>query len=123
MNRSVRVTSTAAARAPFQVGQHQVTLLVLGDILGGGESLVGAVPGLGGVPGDGVGAGQCLVGEGQVPVADAVLLAQLQDPAGVVPQRLDRQSAAACYLPDGQQPRLFPLHSGHGRALPRGRVN
>src|SRR5690348_16967511 len=82
-----RVTGLPVPRLPgnrLQIGEHQVAVLVVGDVLGGSEGLVGAVPGLGGVPGHGVGAGQCLVGEGQVPVADAVLLADLQDPAGVV---------------------------------------
>jgi hypothetical protein len=36
------------------------------------------------IPRGGVGAGQRLVGEGQVDAADAVLLAQVQDRAGVM---------------------------------------
>src|SRR4029077_3103934 len=68
----------------LQVGEHQIAVLVVGDVLGHGQGPVGELAGPGGVPGDRVRAGQRLVGEGEVPVADAVPLAEVQDPAGVV---------------------------------------
>src|SRR5580692_9184232 len=68
----------------LQVGEHHVALSVFGDVLGGGQGLVGVFPGLTGVPGDSVSTGKRLVGEGEVPVPDPVLLAQVQDSAGVV---------------------------------------
>jgi hypothetical protein len=89
----------------FQVGQDQLAILVLGDITGGGQGPVGVLPGLDLVSGDRVGAGQGLVGEGEVEVPDAVLLAQVQDPAGVVQRGLGPAEDRPC-PPWWQPPRV-----------------
>jgi site-specific DNA recombinase len=72
----------------LQVGEDQVALLVSVDVLRGSQGLVGVLPGLAGLPGDRVRPGERLVGEGEIPVPDAVLLADVQHPAGVVQRRL-----------------------------------
>jgi hypothetical protein len=92
----------------LQIGQQQVTVLAVGNARGGGQGLVGAVPGRAGLPGDGVAAGQRLVGEGQVEVADAVLLAQVKDPARVMQRGL---GPAEDRVDAGDQP--FPASQVH----------
>jgi glycopeptide antibiotics resistance protein len=72
----------------FQVSQQQLAVRVFGDVLRGGQRLVGVSPGPARVPRDGAGTGKRLVGKGEIPVLDAVLLAQVQHPASVVQRRL-----------------------------------
>ena len=92
----------------LQIGQQKVTVLAVGNARGGGQGLVGAVPGRAGLPGDSVAAGQRLVGEGQVEVADAVLLAQVKDPARVMQRGL---GPAEDRVDPGDQP--FPASQVH----------
>jgi hypothetical protein len=34
----------------FQVGEHQIAVFVVGDVIGGGQGPVGELPGLAGIP-------------------------------------------------------------------------
>ncbi|HLK76592.1 MAG TPA: DMT family transporter [Streptosporangiaceae bacterium] len=92
----------------LQIGQQKVAVLAVGNARGGGQGLVGAVPGRAGLPGHGVAAGQRLVGEGQVEVAEAVLLAQVKDPACVMQRGL---GPAENRVDPGDQP--FPASQVH----------
>ena len=68
--------------------EHQLAVLVLGDVLGGRERLLGERARLLGVAGDRMPAGERLVGEREIPVADAVLLADVEAALRVVQARL-----------------------------------
>ena len=87
----IAITVTAPVRLPvprlagngFQVGEDQVEVFAVGDTLGGRQGLVGVLPGPVSAPGDRAGPGQRLVGEGQIEVADVLLPAEIENPAGV----------------------------------------
>lgn len=79
---------TRLARYGLQVREHQGAVFLVGDVGYGSEGPVRVVPCLPGFPGHRVGAGEGLEGERQVPVGDAVVLADVQDPLRVVPRGL-----------------------------------
>jgi pimeloyl-ACP methyl ester carboxylesterase len=100
------------ARDGLQVGEHQGPVFLVGDVVSGGEGPVGVVQCLSGFPGYRVGAGEGLVGERQVPVVDAVLLADVEVPLRVVHRGLGP-------VEDGVDARDLPFAAGQVR---RGRL-
>ncbi len=101
VSRSARTRSRSSASAIF------------GD---GGQGQVGMGAGLPEITGDGVGPGCRLVSERQVPDPDAVLLADLQDPAGVVQRGLAPADASTCPTASTVTGRQTGRRSRHGRS-------
>jgi pimeloyl-ACP methyl ester carboxylesterase len=96
----------------LQVREHQGAVLLIGDVFGGGEGPVRVVPRLSGFPGHRVAAREGLEGESQVPVVDAVVLADVQ-----VPVRVEQRGLGPAE--DGVDTRDLPFAA---REVRRGRL-
>jgi hypothetical protein len=112
-----------SGRERLKIPEHNLAVIVLGHLPARAPRQLGPPSRLGQVTGQRAGPGQCLIGEGQVEIGDALALADLQDLPGMKESRFgaakDRIDAGALPFASRAVDRLTDSHPVVGRRVGR----